>query len=462
MSHLSITDIAAKLDEYEGKEVELKGWLYNKRGSKKLQFLQVRDGTATLQCVVGKNDVDEDTFNCAKQLTQETSLEIRGTVRRDDRSKLGFELGVTALNELQKSVDYPISPKEHGVAFLMDQRHLWLRSSRQHKIIRIRHTIVKAIRDFFDDRDFVLVDAPIFTPSACEGTSTLFNVDYFENEAYLTQSGQLYQEAACMAHGKTYCFGPTFRAEKSKTRRHLTEFWMVEPEVAYMDLDGNMDLAEDFLCFIVERVLAKHRDDLESLGRDVSVLEKIKKPFPRLRHDEAVAMINKAIDDGTADPRSAGTERLDENHEDSSAAHELERASEDDDFGAAHETILTRMFDRPVMIHRYPYQVKAFYMKRDPEAMDRALCVDVLAPEGYGEIIGGAQREDDYDVLLERIKEHELDPEDFRWFLDLRRYGSVPHSGFGLGLERTVAWICGLHHVRETAPFPRMMDRIKP
>ena len=459
---MMISDIAKRLDEFEGKDVELKGWLYNKRGSKKLQFLQLRDGGATLQCVVGKADVDEATFETAKHLTQESSIIVRGTVRADARSPLGFELGVTGIDLLQQAVDYPITPKDHGVAFLMQNRHLWLRSSRQHRIVRIRHTIIKAIRDYFDDRDFVLVDSPIFTPNPCEGTSTLFGVDYFGRDAYLTQSGQLYQEAACMAHGKTYCFGPTFRAEKSKTRRHLTEFWMVEPEVAYMDLDGDMDLAEDFLCFIVERVLAKHRADLEALGRPLEALDNVKKPFPRLRHDEAVRMINKAIEDGTADARSAGSERSTDDEDHTIPVETIVPAKFDDDFGAAHETILMRMFDRPVMVHRYPAKVKAFYMKRDPEDPERALAVDVLAPEGYGEIVGGAQREDDYDVLMQRIEEHGLDPAHFGWFSDLRKYGTVPHAGFGLGVERTVAWICGLHHVRETIPFPRTMDRVEP
>jgi asparaginyl-tRNA synthetase len=471
MSELSkrptITEIQKSLDAYEGKEVELRGWLYHKRSSGKIHFLQLRDGTATLQCVMGKKDVDEDTFKRADHLPQESSIRVRGVVRKDTRSPLGFELGATGLDVLQLAESYPISPKEHGVAFLMDHRHLWLRSSRQHKIIRIRHTIIKAIRDFFDSRDFVLVDAPIFTPNACEGTTNLFEVGYFEDSAYLTQSGQLYMEAGAMAHGKVYCFGPTFRAEKSKTRRHLTEFWMVEPEVAYMDLNGDMDLAEDMVSFIVERVLEKHEKDLEAIGRNVEALKAVKKPFPRISHKEAVDRINSAIQSGTADPRPAGTERAahaegTEEAEAAEAKHAPRPAKHDDDFGAEDETILSRMFDRPVMVHRYPYQVKAFYMKRDPEDAMRALCVDVLAPEGYGEIIGGGQREDDLETLLSRIDEHHLPREAFKWFTDLRRYGTVPHAGFGLGIERTVAWICGLHHVRETIPFPRMMERLSP
>ena len=462
----TIADIGKNLSEYEGKKVEIRGWLYAKRSSGKIHFLQVRDGSATLQCVMVKKEVDEEIFLAAKHLTQESAIVVEGTVRRDDRSPLGFEVGASGLTLLSASEGYPISPKEHGVAFLMDKRHLWLRSSRQHRIIRIRHTIIKAIRDFFDDRGFTLVDSPIFTPNACEGTSTLYEVGYFDSMAFLTQSGQLYNEASAMAHGKVYCFGPTFRAEKSKTRRHLTEFWMVEPEVAFMDLEGDMELAEDFLCHIVERVLDRHRPDLEALGRDVSKLEKVQKPFPRLRHDEAVELINKAIADGTADTTPAGTEYL---HKDSGAEDDatdepkaVAPASPDDDFGGGHETILGRKFDKPVMVHRYPYAVKAFYMKRDPEDATRAMCVDVLAPEGFGEIIGGGQREEDLDTLLSRIDDHELPREAFEWFTDLRRYGSVPHAGFGLGVERTVAWICGLHHVRETIPFPRLMDRLSP
>ncbi len=465
----TVLEIRDDLDRYEGTEVEIRGWLYKKRSSGKIHFLQVRDGSATLQVVMGKQDVDEDTFQAAKALTQESSVKVRGTVKRDARSPLGFELQAQGLEVVQRADEYPIGPKEHGIAFLMDHRHLWLRSSRQHVILRVRHTVVKAIRDFFDGRDFTLVDAPIFTPNAVEGTSTLFEVDYFKDKAYLTQSGQLYMEAAAMAHGKVYCFGPTFRAEKSKTRRHLTEFWMVEPEVAYMELDGTMDLAEDLLVFIVERVLEKHRKDLEMLGRSVEALEKVQKPFPRLSHAAAVDRINRAIDAGTADRTPAGSEgrKHSEGTEEEAAdapapADPGKRARYDDDFGGDEETILSRQFDRPIMVHRYPYAVKAFYMKRDPEDANRALCVDVLAPEGYGEIVGGGQREDELPVLEARIEEHGLPHEPFEWFKDLRRYGTVPHAGFGLGLERTVAWICGLHHLRETSAFPRLMERLSP
>ena len=463
--HVTIRHIADHLDDYEGKTVQLRGWLYNKRSSGKLHFLQVRDGSATLQCVLLKKAVDEEVFKRAGKLPQESSLIVTGEVKRDERSPLGFELKVSDLEFIKDAEEYPISPKDHGVAFLMDKRHLWLRSKRQHTIMRVRHTIAKAIRDYFDSRDFTLIDAPVFTPNACEGTSTLFEVPYFDETAYLTQSGQLYMEAGAMAHGKVYCFGPTFRAEKSKTRRHLTEFWMVEPEVAYMNLDQDMDLAEDFLCEIVKTVLAKHEAELGELGRDVEKLKKIEKPFPRLTHKEAVDLINKAIEDGTADPTPAGAENKGaEGQEESEtqAQAEMRPAKHDDDFGGGDETILSRLFDKPVLVHRYPYQVKAFYMKRDPEDAERALCVDVLAPEGYGEIIGGGQREDDLDVLLSRIDEHELPREAFTWFTDLRRYGTVPHAGFGMGLERCVAWICGLHHVRETIPFPRMMERLSP
>jgi asparaginyl-tRNA synthetase len=427
---IRIVDVA----EYEGKDVCIQGWLYNKRSSGKLHFLQVRDGSATIQCVVFKGEAEEDTFDTAGNVTQESSVRVTGTVREDKRSPLGYEIGATDVTVLQMAEPYPITPKEHGIAFLMDHRHLWLRSSRQHTIVRIRATIIKACRDYFDENGFLLVDAPIFTPNACEGTTTLFETDYFGERAYLTQSGQLYAEAAAMAFGKVYCFGPTFRAEKSKTRRHLTEFWMLEPEVAFMDLDGDMDLAEDFLCTVVGRVLENHREDLESLDRDVAALERVQKPFPRVSYSEAV-------------------ERL----EGLGIDHEWGK-----DFGGDEETTLAESFDRPVIVHRYPSEIKAFYMKADPDDPKQALCMDVLAPEGYGEIIGGGQREDDLGVLERKIEEHELSEEAFRWYLDLRRYGSVPHSGFGLGIERTVGWLCGLPHVRETIPFPRMLQRLTP
>lgn len=427
------------ISKFEGKTVTLRGWLYNKRSSGKLHFLQLRDGTGIIQCVVFKGDVSPDVFEAADKVTQESSIEVTGVVKEDKRSTLGFELGVTDFKVLGESVDYPISPKDHGVAFLMDHRHLWLRSSRQHAILRIRAEIISAIRGFFDGNGFTLVDAPIFTPNACEGTSNLFETDYFDEKAYLTQSGQLYMEAAAAAFGKAYCFGPTFRAEKSKTRRHLTEFWMVEPEVAFMDLYGDMDLAEDFVFHIVQQVLKNRRSELELLERDISKLEAIQKPFPRITYDEAIAMI-----------KEHGTEP------------EHKNFPWGEDFGADEETIISQQFDRPVLIHHYPTEIKAFYMKPDPANPKTTLNVDMIAPEGYGEIIGGGQREDDLDVLVSKIQAHGLPMEAFDWYLDLRKYGSFPHAGFGLGIERTVAWICGLHHVRETIPFPRLMDRLKP
>ena len=427
-----VNEIAA----HEGREVTLRGWLYGKRSSGKLHFLQLRDGSGAIQCVVSKKDVSEAAFAAAEGAHQESSLEVTGTVSKDARSTLGFELQVKDLRVLQGEAGYPIQPKEHGVAFLMEQRHLWLRSVRQRAILAVRHTLIKAIRDYFDERGFTLVDAPILTPAACEGTSTLFEVPYFDlGKAFLTQSGQLYGEAAAMAVGKAYVFGPTFRAEKSKTRRHLTEFWMVEPEVAYMDLEGDMALAEDFLCEIVKRVVDKHAGELKTvLERDVEMLRKVQKPFPRITYTEAVDFIAK-----TGHPINWG-----------------------DDFGGDEETLLCKQFDRPVMVHRYPAEMKAFYFKHDPNDPKVALGVDVLAPEGFGEIIGGGQREDDYQTLLGRIDAHKLPREAFNWYLDLRKYGSVPHAGFGLGLERTLGWICGLHHVRESIPFPRMMERLTP
>jgi len=425
------------IGEYEGQDVELRGWLDNRRSSGKLHFLQVRDGTGVIQCVVFKGDVSPEVFDVTDHLPQESSLKVRGTVRRDERSPIGYEIGVKDVEVVQKAApDYPLGHKEHGIAFLMDHRHLWLRSNRQRVVMAVRHTIIKAIRDYFDDRGFRLVDAPIFTPNACEGTSTLFEVPYFDlGKAYLTQSGQLYGEAAAMAYGKIYTFGPTFRAEKSKTRRHLTEFWMVEPEVAFMELEEDMDLAEDFLVHIVQRVLERHERDLERvLERDVSKLRAVQKPFPRITYDEAVKVLQAA-----GNPIEWG-----------------------EDFGGDEETILCSQYDRPVMVHRYPAELKAFYFKHDPLDPRLALGVDVLAPEGYGEIIGGGQREDDYDTLVRRLEEHNLPKDAFSWYLDLRKWGSVPHSGFGLGVERTVAWMCGLHHVRETIPWPRMMERLTP
>lgn len=424
-----------QIKDYLDKEVLLKGWVYNIRRSGKLQFIQFRDGSEIIQCVVFKNDVSEQLFEDAKKLTQESSLWVKGLVVEDKRSPLGFELQVRDLGIIQVAADYPITPKEHGTDFLMDNRHLWLRSSRQHAIMRVRHEIIWAIRDFYNERGFILMDSPIFTPNAAEGTTTLFETDYFENKAYLTQSGQLYAEASAMAHGKVYCFGPTFRAEKSKTRRHLTEFWMVEPEVAFNDLNDDMDLAEEFVEYIVQRVLSKRRKELEILERDIFKLENVKRPFPRLHYEEAADILEKAN------------------------AEDFVRG---EDFGGGHETILASNFDRPVIVHHYPAAIKAFYMKRDAEQPQFALAMDMLAPEGYGEIIGGSQREDDIDLLLARIEEHQLPKEAFQWFLDLRLFGTVPHSGFGLGVERTVAWICGLKHVRETIPFPRLMNRLNP
>jgi asparaginyl-tRNA synthetase len=427
----------AQIAQHEGKEVTLHGWLHNRRSSGKLHFLQVRDGTGTIQCVVFKGNVPPEVFQAADHLPQETSLTVTGLVKKDDRSPIGFELDVRGLEVVARpAAEFPIGHKEHGVAFLMEQRHLWLRSQRQQVILRVRHSVVKAIRDFFDARGFTLVDAPIFTPSACEGTSTLFEVPYFDlGKAYLTQSGQLYMEAAAMALGKVYCFGPTFRAEKSKTRRHLTEFWMVEPEVAFMDLAGDMELMEEFVSSVVQTVLASHEKELRTiLERDVEKLRAVRPPFPRITYGEAVKVLQEA-----GHPMKWG-----------------------DDIGGDEETALASRFDRPVMVHRYPAEMKAFYFKKDPQDPRLALGCDVLAPEGYGEIIGGGERESDLARLEADLAAHALPREAFEWYLDLRRYGTVPHAGFGMGVERCVAWICGLHHVRETIPFARMMERITP
>lgn len=423
------------LEKHVGEEVQLRGWLYNKRSSGKIRFLLLRDGTGILQGVVVKGAVSEEIVNRSDALTQESSFSMTGKIRKDDRAPGGYEMEVSDVGIISIAHEYPITPKEHGIEFLADRRHLWLRSSRQHAIMRVRHRIVKAIRDFYDGRGFVLLDSPILTPAACEGTSTLFETEYFDlGKAYLTQSGQLYAEAGAMAFGKVYCFGPTFRAEKSKTRRHLAEFWMVEPEVAFNDLNDDMELAEDFLEYIVQTVLKECEQELKVLERNTAMLQNVKKPLPRISYDEAVEILHqKGIN--------------------------FEWGG---DFGGTDETVISEQFDRPVMVHRYPSEVKAFYMKRDPENPKVALAVDVLAPEGYGEIIGGSQREDDLDVLLQRIKAHNLPQKAFEWYLDLRRFGTVPHAGFGLGLERTVGWICGLEHVRETVPFPRMMYRITP
>lgn len=431
---MAATVYIEEIAKYLGQEVTLQGWLYNKTHKGKLQFLMVRDGTGLIQAVMFRDSVGEELFEACLALPQESSIRVTGTVTEDKRAKGGHELQVSRLEIVQKAEEYPISPKEHGIDFLMEHRHLWLRSSLQHTVLKVRHEIIRACRDYFDDLGFTLIDAPIFTPAASEGTSTLFETSYFEDKAYLTQSGQLYMEAAAMAFGKVYCFGPTFRAEKSKTRRHLTEFWMLEPEVAYCDLEGDMQLAEGLLCTIVERVLENRMEELKRLERDIAKLEAIKRPFPRLDYDAAAQLLKEANA-----PFIYG-----------------------DDLGAPDETLISQQFDRPVMVTHYPADVKAFYMKRDPQRSDRALCVDVLAPEGYGEVIGGGQREDDYETLLSRIKAHQLPVEAFNWYLDLRRFGSVPHAGFGLGLERTVTWICGLQHIRETIPFPRTISRIYP
>jgi asparaginyl-tRNA synthetase len=423
--------------QFEGQEVLIQGWLYNLRESGKILFPLLRDGTGILQGVVVKSAVTPEIFERVRALTQESSLRARGRVRKEKRAPSGYELDVADLEVIQSvpvTRPYPITPKEHGVEFLMDHRHLWLRSTRQRAILGIRHEIIRACRDFFDDCGFTLVDTPILTPSACEGTTTLFDVDYFDEKAYLTQSGQLYNEAAAMAVGKTYCFGPTFRAEKSKTRRHLTEFWMVEPEVAFAQLDDIMALAEGLVSFVVARVLERRREELKILERDLSKLEACAPPFPRMSYDDAVKLLK-------------------------------EKGSEiawGSDFGGTDETLLSESFDRPVLVHRYPSQVKAFYMEPDPARPEVALCVDMLAPEGYGEIIGGGERAADEQLLLRRIDEQKLPREAFEWYLDLRRYGSVPHAGFGMGIERVVAWICGLDHVRETIPFPRMLYRLTP
>jgi len=423
------------LSKHVGEEVTLKGWLYNKRSSGKIKFLILRDGTGYLQCVVFKGNVSDEIFEAAEKITQESSFEVKGKVREEKRAIGGYELDVSDFKIIGLAHDYPITPKEHGIEFLIDNRHLWVRSKKQVAILKIRHRVVKAIRDFFDERGFTLFDPPIITPNACEGTSTLFEMEYFDlGKAYLTQSGQLYAESGAMALGKVYTFGPTFRAEKSKTRRHLTEFWMVEPEMAFYDLNDDMDLAEEFIEYIVQTVLRERAEELKELERDTTKLEKVVRPFPRISYDEAVEILRrKGVDFQWGN-----------------------------DLGGTDETLIGEEFDRPVMIHRYPAEVKAFYMKRDPENPKVALAVDVIAPEGYGEIIGGSQREDDLDLLLERIKEHNLPQQFFEWYLDLRRYGTVPHSGFGLGLERTVSWICGLEHLREAIPFPRMIYRNTP
>jgi asparaginyl-tRNA synthetase len=431
MEIIRISDIK----NYEGKEIEIKGWLYNKRSSGSIKFLIIRDGTGFIQATLLKSEIKEELFNKIDTINYESSIKITGLVREEKRAPSGYEVLINNIEIISIAEDnYPISLKEHGIEFLMDYRHLWLRSPRQNAILRIRAEIIKSIRNFLDQNGFILIDSPILTPAACEGTTTLFETDYFGEKAYLTQSGQLYNEASAMAFGKVYCFGPTFRAEKSKTRRHLMEFWMVEPEAAYVDLEENNKIQENMVTYIVKQVLENKKRELDLLERDLSKLEIIKVPFPMISYDEAIEILKK---DGS-------------------------KIEWGDDFGGEDETILSQKYEKPIFIHRYPIKCKAFYMKPDPQRPEVALCADLLAPEGYGEIIGGGQRIDDYNLLANQIKEHNLPRENYEWYLDLRRYGSVPHSGFGLGIERTVAWICGLNHVRETIPFPRMLNKIYP
>jgi len=420
--------------EHVGESVKLGAWLYNKRSSGKIQFLQLRDGTGFIQGVLVKNQVSPEVWERARQLTQESSLYVRGTVRRDERAPGGYELDVEDIEIIQIAEEYPIALKKHGVDFLMDHRHLWIRTPRQRAILKIRAEIIRAIQDWLDGQGFTLVDPPILTPSACEGTTTLFSTRYFDEEAFLTQSGQLYMEAAAMALGRVYSFGPTFRAEKSKTRRHLIEFWMIEPEMAFTEHEESLRIQEELVSHVVQHVLRACRDELKTIGRDTAPLERVKPPFPRITYDEAVELLNR---EGM--PFEWG-----------------------EDFGAPHETKIAESFDKPVFVTHYPAKVKAFYMKPDPARPEVVLCADLIAPEGYGEIIGGSQRIDDPELLRQRFVEHRLPREAYEWYLDLRRYGTVPHSGFGLGLERTVAWICGLDHVRETIPFPRMLNRLYP
>lgn len=423
------------LGQHIGQEVELSGWLANRRSSGKIHFLLLRDGTGTVQAVMGRQDVPEDTFAAADHLPQESSLILTGVVRADPRAPSGVEVTVRSIRVIQQAEAYPITPKEHGVEFLMDHRHLWLRSRRQHAILRVRAEVIRAMTDYLDDHGYLRVDAPILTPAAVEGTTTLFATEYFDlGTAYLTQSGQLYNEAAAMAFGRVYCFGPTFRAEKSKTRRHLIEFWMLEPEAAFLDLNGYMTLAEGFVAYVVGRVLERCRAELRTVERDVAPLERVQAPFPRISYDEALRVL----------------------------AEQGKPVTWGDDLGGDEETVVSKSFDRPVFVHRYPTQCKAFYMQPDPQRPEVVLGADLLAPEGYGEIIGGGQRIDDLELLRRRLAEHGLPEEVYRWYLDLRRYGSVPHSGFGIGIERTVAWICGIDHIRETIPFPRLLNRLYP
>ncbi len=434
MTTATVDTTVRHLADHVGESVLLRGWLVKKRSGGKIGFLQVRDGSGVVQAVASRADLSEEAWAAVEAVTQESTLEVTGVVKEDRRAPAGVELQMTDLRILSLTEDYPITPKEHGTAFLMEHRHLWLRSSRQRAALRVRSEVVQAIRDFFYQRDFVNIDSPILTPAACEGTSTLFETEYFGEPAYLSQSGQLYLEPAAAAFGKVYCFGPTFRAEKSKTRRHLMEFWMVEPEVAFMEFDGLCDLAEEFICALVARVLDRCAEPLKELERDTAALERVVPPFPRVHYDDAVKLL----------------------HEN---GHAIEHGA---DFGAEHETVLAEQHDRPVMVHRYPAAVKAFYMQPDPVDASLALALDIIAPEGYGEIVGGSQRIHDHDLLLERIHQHKLPVEAFQWYLDIRQYGAFPHSGFGMGLERFVAWMCGLGHLREAIPYPRLLHKIYP
>jgi len=423
-----------ELPDHIGEKVTINGWLYNKRSSGKLQFPIIRDGSGYLQCVVFKKEVTDEVWKTVEDVSQESSVRVTGTVREEKRAPGGVELGVTSFETVQLAQDYPITPKEHGTAFLMDLRHLWLRSSKQYAVLRIRNEVEKAIRDFFYDRDFVLIDSPILTANAAEGQSTLFETDYFGEKAYLSQSGQLYLEPAAAAFGRVYCFGPTFRAEKSKTRRHLMEFWMVEPEVAFLEFEGLQELAEEFVEYVVGRAVERCQEELKALERDVSKLENVKRPFPRITYRDAIELL-----------KTKGM-----------------TANFGDDLGGDEETVIANSFDRPVMISRYPTEIKAFYMQPDPKDPSVVLGLDMIAPEGYGEIIGGSQRIHDYELLLSRIKQHNLPVDKFQWYLDVRRFGTFPHSGFGMGIERVVAWISGVPHLRETIPYPRMLNRIYP
>lgn len=428
--HVYIEDIA----KHEAEEVTVKGWLYNKRSSGKIRFIIIRDGTGLVQSVIAQDEVADPIFELADKITQESSVILTGLVKKEIRAPGGFEIIVKDLQIIQLAQEYPIAPKEHSVEYLLPLRHLWLRSKKQNAVMRIRHDVIKACRDFLDERGFICADCPILTPAAVEGTTTLFEVDYYDQKAYLSQSGQLYNEATAAALGKVYCFGPTFRAEKSKTRRHLTEFWMLEPEIAYIELDGIMELAEEMVVYTIKTIIARKALELRTLKRDIKMLERVKKPFPRITYEDAVKIVQK---------------------KDKTFKY-------GDDFGAPHETIISESFEKPVFVHHYPANIKAFYMKRDPNNNLLSLSVDMIGPESSGELIGGGQREDDYEVLSKCIKERKLPEAAYAWYLDLRKYGTCPHGGFGLGLERTVAWICGIRHCRETIPFPRLLDRVYP